>query len=205
VTIPGRCLAPCHDRWPGYFYNDDRIQRRRRGMAGDLIRFYLGIGADARGRLIEQIWAFDDAQLEEVHDYIQWLFPLDEPSAFNPDAPVLSPADRAEFQARPELRQRLRRSRKRMLAFYGLSLSETADGAVRITKSADFEAKREQWLSPGDHNHLRLTRIMKCLALCGMQAYAQALGACLLALVEDDPRNVSPETHAIWRSLVRFR
>lgn len=53
--------------------------------------FYLGKEADSQGRTIEEIWEWDHEDLEDTHDYIQWLFPLQERSAFNPDAPVLTP------------------------------------------------------------------------------------------------------------------
>ncbi len=38
--------------------------------------------------MIGEIWAWDDAALEDGHDFIQWLFPLPEPSAFVDDAPL---------------------------------------------------------------------------------------------------------------------
>ena len=72
-----------------------------------LLRFYRLEGADARGRTLPEIWAWDAARLEGVHDYIQWLFPLPEPSAFNPYAPILTQATIEAFRADPELRQRL--------------------------------------------------------------------------------------------------
>jgi hypothetical protein len=48
-----------------------------------LINFYLGNECDHRGRNIIAIWQWNNEQLETVHDYIQWLFPLKEKSAFN--------------------------------------------------------------------------------------------------------------------------
>jgi hypothetical protein len=43
-----------------------------------------------RGRYLREIQEWPDDQLESVHDYIQWLFPLPEPSGFNVAAPALS-------------------------------------------------------------------------------------------------------------------
>ena len=75
----------------------------RDGMtAGDpLLRFYRLEGPDARGRTLPEIWAWDAARLEGVHDYIQWLFPLPEPSAFNPHAPILTHGDDRGLPRRP--------------------------------------------------------------------------------------------------------
>ncbi len=52
-----------------------------------VLAFYRGEAADARGRWWRDILAKSDEWLEATHDYIQWLFPLPERSAFNPDAP----------------------------------------------------------------------------------------------------------------------
>jgi Opioid growth factor receptor (OGFr) conserved region len=47
-------------------------------------------GVDSEGRKLAEIWAWDFEELECAHDYIQWLFPLMEVSAFNPDAPLVN-------------------------------------------------------------------------------------------------------------------
>src|SRR5262245_5587601 len=62
-----------------------------------LLDFYRGEGTDAEGRRLDDILAWRDGRLEAVHDFIQWLFPLPEPSRFNPDAPLLTPHDIAAF------------------------------------------------------------------------------------------------------------
>ncbi len=85
-----------------------------------LIGFYSGEQPDNRGRQLTGIQSWSDEQLEAVHDYVQWLFPLPERSAFNPGAPLLSAADIEAFHAGAELRGRLLASFRRMLAFYGL-------------------------------------------------------------------------------------
>ena len=59
----------------------------------DLIEFYRGIAPDSEGRTLADLWAFSDDEMEEVHDFIQWMFPLREPSRFNPDAPLLTDED----------------------------------------------------------------------------------------------------------------
>ena len=63
-----------------------------------LIGFYSGKGTDDRGRRIDEIWSFSHEELEAVHDYIQWLFPLAERSAFNPGAPLLDDETIARFR-----------------------------------------------------------------------------------------------------------
>ena len=121
---------------------------------GRLVAFYEGSGRDDRGRSLDDVLHFDDAALEETHDFIQWLFPLRDRSGANPAAPRLDDAAVAAFHARRELRQNVRRSYDRMLAFYKGGLS---------------------WLTPGNHNHLRLTRMMISLRTLGLEREARAL------------------------------
>jgi hypothetical protein len=163
-----------------------------------LLRFYRLEGPDARGRTLLEIWAWDAARLEGVHDYIQWLFPLPEPSAFNPHAPILTGQTADAFRADAELRQRLLRSLTLMLDFYGLTLQSAEDGAPRIEPGPDFAAKSRGWLQPGDHNHLRLTRILTSVRLLGLADHSRALYRCLAAIARDHPRAVSATTLAYW-------
>jgi hypothetical protein len=139
-----------------------------------IVRFHKGEGPDNRGRTLDAILAWDDGRLEAVHDYIQWLFPLDEPSRFNAAAPLLTPADRAAFR-QPALAASLRRALERMLAFYGLALQPTAP--PRLTRSDGWQDRSAEWLHPGNHNLLRLTRIIRSLALLGQPDLARALYA----------------------------
>jgi len=52
-----------------------------------IIGFYDGTEPDHRGRYLHEIQQWTDDQLEVVHDYIQWLFSLPEPSGSNLAAP----------------------------------------------------------------------------------------------------------------------
>src|ERR1043166_5517907 len=93
-----------------------------------LVDFYRGDATDTAGRLLKDVWTWGDDQLEYVHNYIQWLFPLPEPSQFNADAPLLTQADITAFQQDALLRANLQKSFERILAFLGLALAP--DGQV---------------------------------------------------------------------------
>ena len=168
-----------------------------------IVRFYGGAGVDTRGRSLDDILAWDDDALERVHDFIQWLFPLDEPSAFNPDAPLLADDDRTAFRGDAHLAANLKRAFLRILTFYGFALDE-AGGAPVVRRSSSWEVRRSVWLHPGNHNHLRLTRILKSLVLLGQPALARAL---LERLQEEaktaGPGCISPTTLRYWSEAVR--
>ena len=150
------------------------------------------------GRLPE-IWAWDAARLEGVHDYIQWLFPLPEPSAFNPHAPILDDGDDRDLPHRPGAATAAAALAELMLDFYGLALESDANGVPRIERARDFAAKSAGWLRPGDHNHLRLTRILTSVRLLGLDDHSHALYRCLAAIARDHPHAVSATTLDYWR------
>jgi hypothetical protein len=160
-----------------------------------IVRFYEGTGRDHRGRRLDDILALPDEALEHVHDYVQWLFPLDEPSAFNSHAPLVGAADRAAFRDDQALADNLRRSFDRMLGFYGF---EWSGGAVRRGKI--WPDRSALWLNPYNHNYLRLTRIMKSLALLGQEELARALREALLAEYDRAPERIGPTTRSYWQN-----
>jgi len=169
-----------------------------------IIGFYCGTEPDHRGRYLHEIQRWPDDQLEGAHDYIQWLFPLAEPSGFNVAPPVLNTEAIEAFQARPDLQEKLRFSFLRMMNFYGLDMR--SGEWVTIARAPNFATKSAVWLTPGNHNHLRLTRILKCLSLLGLEAEAKALFACLSEIYEDERDKeqpaISDETLRYWSEAV---
>ena len=120
------------------------------------------------GRSLTDLWAYSDHEMEAIHDFIQWMFPLREPSRFNPDTPLLTDADVAAFAAEPALRAAMARSVDRFLAFVGLEVEET-----EVVPAADFTRKQTVWTAP-NHNWLRITRVITSARLLGQDATAQA-------------------------------
>ncbi|MBW4472890.1 MAG: hypothetical protein KME45_21310 [Stenomitos rutilans HA7619-LM2] len=166
-----------------------------------LVDFYLGQRPDTEGRTLESIWAWDNVRLEEEHDYIQWLFPLVEKSRFNPNAPVLTAVDRQMFNASDTLKTRLLTSFKRMLQFYGLQCPDNM-AASSITVADTFSERRDDWLHWGNHNHLRITRMLTSLRLLGLDAYAKAFFQCLTQLYQAEPDTIDPRSYAFWKDAV---
>ena len=132
-----------------------------------------------------------------MHDYIQWLFPLKEPSRANPSAPLLTSEDIAWFRESPPRLEALHRAFDRILAFYGFE-AVGSGGDTRIRRSSDWPSRSANWLRPANHNHLRLTRIMKSLILLGLSEEARALSLVLLELAGD------PKNRAFSRTTVRL-
>ncbi|KAK3058793.1 hypothetical protein LTR09_000358 [Extremus antarcticus] len=179
---------------------------------------------DAQGRTFNDLLRFNNQELEYNHDYIQILFPLPESSPINPGAPVITPEVRQAFIKHPALRERLVLALERMLQFYGFGLNpsysrlelatmttapdhgpgETAargdridDPSALIGRGANFKRRATaSWLKRGDHNHLRLTRIIRCLRVLGLEVLARALFEQLLE--SDEERVVSQRSRMFW-------
>ena len=142
-----------------------------------LADFLAGRSPDAHGRTHSGILAWPDEDLEARHDFIQWLFPLPEASRAVPGSPVLGQADIEAVRASPAAQRNLAAATGRMLAFY---------------------RARDHWLRSHDHNHLRITRIIRSLRLLAGEAPADAFRSAILARVGQNGGGVNPTTLDYW-------
>lgn len=152
------------------------------------IAFYLDseIIKDQIGFTFTDVMTFDDEKLEECHGYVQWLFPVREPSAYIKNAPLVTErtmVDFVEFQS--VVTARMKWAFLRMLQFYfhGQGL--------------------DKWVTPRNHNFLRITRILKSLRLFGLEEEEKHLyNDYLLSLLRDneEARNIiGPVTVQFWQ------
>jgi hypothetical protein len=145
--------------------------------AGPLHAFLAGVGRDGRGRLVADVIGFSDDEMEAVHDYIQWLFPLRTRSAAQPHSPVLTAAEIAAISTDPRAGATLKAATERMLRFYG---------------------KTHWWLTSHDHNHLRITRILHSLRLLVGSNEARAFHRTILALHDAAGAPVNTRSLHYW-------
>lgn len=162
-----------------------------------LLDFYEGGGGDHRGRTLSDVHRFSVELLEYEHDFIQWLFPLRTPSPVNPEAPALSEQDIAQFRSNDALRIQVRQSFELMLDFYGLVMKEH-DGNLTVQRSDTFNLRADNWLTPGNHNFLRITRILKSLTVLGQEDRARAFLECLSAIFDDYREVIGDRTWRFW-------
>lgn len=145
--------------------------------AGPLHAYLVGVGRDGRGRLAADALAFSDERLEEVHDYIQWLFPLQTRSGAQPGAPVLTPAEMDVIRMDRNAQNTLAKAAERMLLFY---------------------QNTQWWLSSFDHNHLRITRIIHSLKLLVSPEEARRFHYAILAINEAAGSSVNARSLQFW-------
>jgi len=141
------------------FYRNE--QKSRGGMGG--------------GEFIDKMhsdWFGDYDRLEMDHGYIQWLFPIREPG-MNFECEPLTAYEIDIMLPDPEVKQRLQKSYKMLLDFFGMRLADPETGAL--------ERKEKGWqpcyqnLNESMHNYLRITRILKCLGELGFAHYQAPL------------------------------
>lgn len=145
-----------------------------------LIQFYLGIGTDSEDRFLQDILAWQSMkEWEGSHTFIQWVFPLPEPSRFNPDAPLLDAETLEVFKA--------------------------SQACMKHAAKAYIFAQRflwqkgVTWMQPMDHNHLRITRIIRFFNLIGYTHAAKHIYLNVTQIARRDPKAVSEDTLEYWR------
>ena len=110
----------------------------------DILEFLCGRQSDLMGRNLSDIWSYDDKQIEETHDFIQFLFPLNEPSKSSFHGFYLTEDDVCK-------------------------IIESSEAKTNIIKSSEwfigFLDRNRIWLDGYNHNQLRITRVIKCLRL----------------------------------------
>jgi hypothetical protein len=143
-----------------------------------VLSFLEGRGTDGAGRRIEETLGFDDDYLERRHDFIQWLFPLSERSQAQPQSPILTAEEITAIRGSSVARANLDRAVSMMAGFY---------------------RRKDHWLRPRDHNHLRITRIISSLALLRSKEAAQEFLSVIEGRVEAAGNPVNSESRGYWR------
>lgn len=156
----------------------------------DIINFYNGDVTD-RGFTIEEVWQRDNRELENRHDFIQWIFPL-KIKGVNPTAPTTNDGVIAAFRTNRDLQDKMRRSLRTMLRFYGF----TED----FEKTDSFEQRSAQWMNPGNHNYRRITRILRSLMLHGLSEEGKGFFEILTEVYEETPGRIGESTFQYWKS-----
>ena len=148
-----------------------------------ILKFYRGEAPNTDGLLFDATVNLTDRQMEIGHQWVQWMFPLPEPSKAHPSSPVMSSDDIAAFVSTPELQVRARRALDRFQLFL---------------------ANTTAWRRDRDHNHLRITRVIRFLSVIGMAEDAKAF--CDWAIQTWENANPGPlpvQTHRYWTEALK--
>jgi len=139
----------------------------------EIVSFLEGKTPDYRGRTFAMLLQQSDHQAETTHDYIQWMFPLDEPSRSVNGVPVLNELDIEEIR-------------------------QSSLAQANLAKSArwfrGFLKRNDHWITKYNHNHLRITRVIKSLRLLASDEAADEFRDKMLPLAGDRLNLVDQKT-----------
>ena len=145
----------------------------------EIIGFLEGKTPDHRGRILAMLLQQTDYQAETTHDYIQWLFPLDEPSRSVNGAPVLTELDIDEIK-------------------------ESSLAQANLAKSASwflgFLERNNHWITKYNHNHLRITRVIKSLRLLASDKAADEFKDKVFGYLGDEVNLIDAKARSFWNS-----
>lgn len=165
-----------------------------------IVEFYRGERGNTNGIPLEEILTWSNGALEMDHDWVQWVFPSNEQSMLNGDAPTLTKAESLIFEADVELQQKVKTSFIRFLDFLGFELVQD-DETILIKPMVATEKRprpNEAILGVFNHNMLRMTRLLKSLRCTGLNRYAVAMYDALRPHKE----YYSPNTWGHWTRAV---
>ena len=147
-------------------------------------------------RRLSDLWRKNQIFLETNHNYIQWMFPLDEPSRYNLEAPVLNEKEIELILENKIIQQNILKSLDVMLGFYGFERK-----GKKIIKNRNFKRRGRNWITKNNHNYLRITRILRSLKITGLGEYADVFYKELMQVCVENPV-ISDETKHYWKKAV---
>ena len=142
------------------------------------LAFLCGLQSDLLGRNLSDIWSYDDKQIEETHDYIQFLFPLDEPSKSSFHGFYLTEDDVLEIIKSNEAKKNIIKSSEWFIGFLD---------------------RNRIWTHGYNHNQLRITRVIKCLRLLVGEDAADQWRDRVIEFV-GDTSGIPDESLTYWRN-----
>ena len=145
----------------------------------DIVGFLEGKTPDHRGRTLSMVLAFSDERAEQTHDYIQWLFPLEEPTGSVRGALALSDLDIVEIKKSPAAQANLIKASEWFFQFL---------------------TRNQRWIAKYDHNQLRITRVIKSLRLLVGNNEADNFRQSIFDYLGEDVDLIGEKAKSFWNS-----
>ena len=150
-----------------------------------LTDFFIDEGIDPQGRTLDDILSYSDNKLEATHNCIQWMFPLHEKSFHSTTAQVLDGENIKKLQKSSIAKNNMLKTLDRICKFFGILDHENT-------------RKHPMWCRTGNHNLLRITRIIRSLRLFGLEKEAKQFHNSITYVAEGEGNRVSSETYDYW-------
>ena len=139
--------------------------------------FLLNKEIDFKGRFFSDIWAFNDNEIENCHDFIQMVFPLNKPSkAVLHNFYLNDKSEIDQIRCNLKINTNLIKSKAWFL---------------------EFLKRNNKWKKYSDHNQLRITRIIECMRLLVSNYEADHFYRTIISMLGSN-RTINKETLDFW-------
>ena len=144
----------------------------------NIVDFLNGTCTDSSNRYLQDIWKMDDQEIENTHNFIQWIFPLKERSQAVPNSPILTEDEIIHIKDSNITQNNIKKSSEWFL---------------------NFLTRNNYWICYSDHNHLRITRAVKSLRMIHSNEEAEKFKKHIFDLIEDNEYKISERALQFWK------
>ncbi len=157
----------------------------------DLLRFFRNEEADCEGRMFEDILKYSPDEIEYKHNFIQWIFPTKEKSAYNQNAPIIDNRFAKRFQDDKLAKCNFCKSCQLYLNYIGYQCTK---GEITRAQSPYI------FYQLPSHNLLRITRVLNSLNQVGNSECSKRLYKALMNELDLHPDKISLTTKLFWEA-----
>lgn len=154
------------------------------------IQFLAGTGVDTECRSVVQYLDFGADDWERQHDIIQWAFPNHVESAYHPNSPVVEIGKVVAHRQLPQAQSNMAKLFFNYLSSLSIDLNDQQE--FILTKGEPY------WLEPGNHNYLRITRVIIALRIFKLDIIAEKFATFVLQLPKSHPYAINNTTVTYW-------
>ena len=163
-----------------------------------VLEFFLGLARSQPEDLsIDDILRFTEKKVEKCHCFIQWIFPMMEPSQHNSSAPQISGGFKELFLENTKAQESFCKSCRKYLNFIGF---ECVLGEISIltTENAKMFYDRQ------NHNRLRITRVLNSLNQIGKTECSKNIFSKLKRIYSENPCRIPKDSFEYWAKTQRL-
>lgn len=157
----------------------------------DFIYFLTNQCKNKNGLYLSDMWNFSNEQMENTHNYIQYMFPTKEKSSYVKNSPYVKNINiyLDSNGYRQTIQQNMKKSFSKYISFLGLKIdsknadiSNENDNILIIIPANNFNERFKIWGTKNNHNFKRITRVLTSMRLFGLTRYSFALLNCLMKI-----------------------
>lgn len=168
-------------------------------MNKSLIEYYIGKGTDSAGRTFDEAILLNERAMEKSHDVVQWVFPTITPSQMQKHSPVLDDATIKILKDDLLFKSRYKYALEKYLTFWRIPFRISPYTASILIDETIPDGLNQSWTYAGDHNQLRLARVLESTRLLGLENTSRDLFHALIRFVgKDNEHDITARNVAYW-------